>query len=145
MTDPALCADGCGTLATRERPYADNRGTELVCDNCGGTRMSDWLDGWLNWLKWFVYPLHLRRIRCRLTEHRSYQIDQTMWCTRCGDHESVESGGFVVIGCASCPAEIEVPYTYYVTEPDEDGHQSLLFDPDMADLWAHSWTHQETE
>lgn len=30
--DPALCADGCGTPATRERPYTDNTGTELVCE-----------------------------------------------------------------------------------------------------------------
>lgn len=29
--DPALCADGCGTPATRERPYTDSTGTELVC------------------------------------------------------------------------------------------------------------------
>jgi hypothetical protein len=108
--------------------------------------MSDWLDGWLNWLRWFVYPVRLRRIRCRLTEHRSYRIDQTMWCTRCGDHEDCEPPMRpVVIGCPVCDVEIPIPVTFELSEPDEEGAQYLNFEPDMADLWAHSWTHQETE
>lgn len=49
----------------------------------------DWCIGWWNWLKTIIYPIPLKRWVCSKRGHRFYQIDQTMWCTRCAAHEEV--------------------------------------------------------
>lgn len=48
--------------------------------------------------------------------------------------------GTVVMACPECPAEIPITVTGVLTTDDE-GRQYLRCDPDMSDLWAHSWTH----
>lgn len=105
----------------------------------------DWLIGWTNWLRSLVYPMPLKRLVCRKRGHREFKIDQNMWCTRCGHNDAEPPRPTVQVGCGLCSVVLEVPFEYTVTEPDEDGHQHLEFDPDMADLWAHSWAHGDSD
>jgi hypothetical protein len=39
-----------------------------------------------------------------------------------------------------CGAEIDVPLNPAIEDGD-DGRQYITIDPDMADLWAHNFTH----
>lgn len=39
-----------------------------------------------------------------------------------------------------CGAEIDVPLNPSI-EDGEDDRQYIVIDPDMADLWAHNFTH----
>ena len=58
-----------------------------------------------------------------------------------------EAPSAALIGCPECGAVIEVPITYGQPEilTAEDGTQALNvpMETDMADLWAHAWTHTE--
>lgn len=108
--------------------------------------MIDWLIGWGNWLKAHViYPQRLRRLVCRKRGHREVELGGYAWCLRCGWTEAEPPRLTVQVGCGACDVIIDIPFTFEVTEPDEDGHQHLEFDPDMTDLWAHSWAHAEEE
>lgn len=48
----------------------------------------------------------------------------------------------VSVGCPFCPAVIDVPIHVAISRAP-DGSQSIGSDPDIADLWAHSFTHPE--
>lgn len=39
-----------------------------------------------------------------------------------------------------CGTEIDVPLNLALEE-NEDGRQCITMDPDLSDLWAHSFTH----
>jgi hypothetical protein len=47
----------------------------------------------------------------------------------------------VAVQCPECPAVIEVDLRPTLVW-DDDGRQQFVIDPEMADLWAHSWSHQ---
>jgi len=46
------------------------------------------------------------------------------------------------IACPECGEEIEVPVSLAVYEA-EDGSRGITADPDLTDVWAHAWTHEE--
>lgn len=48
--------------------------------------------------------------------------------------------GPVLIECPECGQQIGVPVKAHI-RPTPGGQQELVLTPDMADLWAHSWTH----
>jgi len=48
--------------------------------------------------------------------------------------------GAAHIACPECADVIPVPVSGELTT-DDDGRQYLHTEPDMADLWAHMWTH----
>lgn len=53
--------------------------------------------------------------------------------------------GSVLIQCPACDIAVNIPVTCEVLN-DELAHQgkaSLVCTPDMADLWAHMWSHDE--
>ena len=49
--------------------------------------------------------------------------------------------GSVVVACPWCDEEVAIPVTARLYRDDE-GVQRLSTDSDMADLWAHTWTHE---
>lgn len=51
--------------------------------------------------------------------------------------------GSVWTTCPECDASIEIEVNCTVVDPDEtdDGKGYLDCQPDMADVWAHMWTH----
>lgn len=51
------------------------------------------------------------------------------------------NAGSVGIKCPECKLVIEVALTAELTE--KEGRQYLSVEPDMSDLWAHSWSHEE--
>jgi hypothetical protein len=105
--------------------------------------VTDWLSGWTNWLRTVAYPIPLKHWVCSRRGHNDYLIGDISICLRCGRNDADPPRPTVQVGCAHCPTVLEVPFGFTVTEPDEEGHQYLEFDPDMADLWAHSWRHTE--
>jgi hypothetical protein len=48
----------------------------------------------------------------------------------------------VTIECPACTARIGVPITAWF-EPIDAGRQHLRLEPDWADLWAHTWSHDD--
>lgn len=44
--------------------------------------------------------------------------------------------------CPECYEELEVPVNLTVTT-HEDGSQFIDAEPDLTDVWAHAWTHEE--
>jgi len=47
--------------------------------------------------------------------------------------------GVARIACPECAAVIEIPVTCELTQQGD--RQYLECEPDMADLWAHAWSH----
>ncbi len=54
----------------------------------------------------------------------------------------VVPAGQVTIECPACTARIGVPITAWF-EPIDAGRQHLRLEPDWADLWAHTWSHDD--
>lgn len=48
--------------------------------------------------------------------------------------------GHVGVLCPDCGVVVDVPVSARL-EADDEGTQFLDCDPDLTDLWAHSWTH----
>jgi hypothetical protein len=46
------------------------------------------------------------------------------------------------VQCPTCQAVIDVPISVVLSDPDE-GQQFIKCDPDLTDVWAHAWTHEE--
>jgi len=46
------------------------------------------------------------------------------------------------VHCPECPALIPVPVLARI-EKDEEGEQYMETRADMAEVWAHSWTHEQ--
>ena len=48
-----------------------------------------------------------------------------------------------VIECPECQAQIDVPVNLTVTTDKDSGAQFIEAEPDLTDVWAHAWTHEE--
>jgi hypothetical protein len=48
-----------------------------------------------------------------------------------------------IVACPECREEIYVPVNLKITT-DGDGAQFIEAEPDLTDVWAHAWTHEET-
>lgn len=48
--------------------------------------------------------------------------------------------GPATVQCPECGQHITIPITGQLAT-GTDGVQYLTLEPDMADLWAHAWTH----
>lgn len=57
---------------------------------------------------------------------------------------TVMRAGSVLIQCPTCPTAVSVPVNCEVKNNHlaHQGEASLVCEPDMADLWAHMWTHE---
>lgn len=51
--------------------------------------------------------------------------------------------GTAEIVCPECDAVLPVPVRMHLGAA-ENGQQMLVTDPDMTDLWAHAFTHEDT-
>lgn len=49
--------------------------------------------------------------------------------------------GPATVRCPECDQHIDIPITGDLTT-GADGVQRLTLEPDVADLWAHAWTHE---
>lgn len=47
----------------------------------------------------------------------------------------------ILVECPECHEHIEVPLSVTTERNAIIGTQFLTIEPDMADLWAHAWTH----
>lgn len=56
--------------------------------------------------------------------------------------EQVKLDGLAV-ACPDCGQRVDIPVTVELSGPWEK--MSLELTPDLADVWAHSWTHEESE
>ena len=50
--------------------------------------------------------------------------------------------GTVHVECPECEEVIAIPVTATISTGDT---QVLNLEPDMADLWAHAWTHNDEQ
>lgn len=48
------------------------------------------------------------------------------------------------VECPDCSQAIPVPIEVRI-DVDEDGTQVIFTEPNLADLWAHAWTHTTPE
>lgn len=53
--------------------------------------------------------------------------------------------GTAQIICPVCDEQIPVPVSARVDDTNEDGATTLVCQPDMTDLWAHMWVHDQEE
>jgi len=60
---------------------------------------------------------------------------------------SVVNAGSVSIVCPECDAIVVVPVNCEIENPEGAwlGAAALNCTPDMTDLWAHMWTHEEAD
>lgn len=46
------------------------------------------------------------------------------------------------VQCPQCEQVIDIPIEVIITDPDDD-QQFIRCDPDLTDVWAHAWTHED--
>ena len=51
--------------------------------------------------------------------------------------------GEVAVRCPECEAEIPIQVDFELSEPAEDGTVRARTEPDLTEVWAHAWTHEE--
>lgn len=52
------------------------------------------------------------------------------------------SESMATVQCPNCPEQIDITISVSI---DDDGHGGQVFncEPDLTDVWAHHWTHEE--
>jgi hypothetical protein len=46
------------------------------------------------------------------------------------------------VQCPQCEEVIDIPIEVIITSPEDD-QQFIRCEPDLTDVWAHAWTHED--
>lgn len=88
-----------------------------------------------------IIPFALRRLLPGTPRRARY----TSWCEDEDDADAPWVVGTAYVGCPVCNAALPATVTAEILNPDDafTGEARLACEPDMSDIWAHMWAHEQ--